>query len=805
MRKGGWTTWTCRTLVALLALLVLAAAFAWMLLRASLAQLDGERPVAGLQAAVTVERDRDGVPLIGGAHRTDIAYATGFVHAQERFFQMDLLRRTAAGELAELFGPRALPLDRANRLHRFRARADRTLAGLPAADRALLERYVAGVNDGLGALGARPFEYLLTGTRPRAWRAQDSLLAIWAMYIDLQGAQIPRELARGWLRDHSDAAQLAFLLPAATAYDRTLDGGDLPPPAPLPERAPAWWGAAPAAPGAPVKLTGLHVTDSVGSNNYALAGSRSTNGAAIVADDMHLGLQLPNIWYRLALRYPDPSAPGGQRRVVGVTLPGAPPTVIAGSNGQVAWAFTNSYADLLDLVEVQADPARPGQVRTPAGWETPVEHVESIAVKGAAPERLIVRYTAFGPLRDAGARQYAVRWIAHDPAALNLNHLRLESSASVEAALAIAATDGIPAQNLVAGDAQGRIGWTIAGLLPQRLGTSNEATFPLLLDGAARSWAATLPAAAYPKLLDPASGQIATANSRLLIGAGYAQLGDGGYDLGQRRRQLDDGLQALGEKTDVRHAFDAALDDRAIFIDGWRRRALAVLDAQALAGQPRRAELRRLLESGWTGRASVDAVGYRLARDFMWALHDLLYGGADAALKELDPKASVHGASMRWPAVVARLLDAQPPGWLPAGHADWRALQLAALDRTIAALDAQDIALADASWGKRNTVDVAHPISLAAPALRPWLAAPRDRLPGDANMPRVAGPKFGQSERLVVSPGREEEGLYNMPGGQSGHPLSPYFLGEHAAWVQGRPTPLLPGPAQHVLRFTVQK
>ena len=197
MRKRGWKTWTLRGLGALLALLALACLAAWLYLRASLAQLDGERQVAGLAGEVRVERDAGGAPLISGASRLDVAYATGFVHAQERFFQMDLLRRTAAGELAELFGPKALPLDRGNRLHRFRARAQDVFARLPAADRTLLERYAAGVNAGVNALGARPFEYALTGATPRPWSGPDSLLVIWAMYIDLQGAQAPRELARG--------------------------------------------------------------------------------------------------------------------------------------------------------------------------------------------------------------------------------------------------------------------------------------------------------------------------------------------------------------------------------------------------------------------------------------------------------------------------------------------------------------------------------------------------------------------------------------------------------------------------------
>jgi penicillin amidase len=207
MKRIGWI---------LLALVVLVVLALWFFLRGSLAQLDGKRSVAGLHGAVTIHRDALGVPSIAAGDRQDVAYATGFVHAQDRYFQMDLLRRVAAGELAELFGAKALPLDREHRLHRFRARAAQAYAQLPAADRALLERYAAGVNDGLNALGTRPFEYGLLAQAPRSWSAHDSLLVIWAMYFDLQGGSVRRELARGWLRDNATADQLAFLLPTAT-------------------------------------------------------------------------------------------------------------------------------------------------------------------------------------------------------------------------------------------------------------------------------------------------------------------------------------------------------------------------------------------------------------------------------------------------------------------------------------------------------------------------------------------------------------------------------------------------------------
>jgi penicillin amidase len=198
---------------------------------------------------------------------------------------------------------------------------------------------------------------------------------------------------------------------------------------------------------------------------------------------------------------------------------------------------------------------------------------------------------------------------------------------------------------------------------------------------------------------------------------------------------------------------------------------------------------------------SVDSTGYRLARGFMWALYDLLFDAANGQMAALDDKAGMHAASSRWPVVVARLLDEQPASWLPAGYPDWRALELAAIDKVIEQLTSAGRPLAEATWGARNTAAIAHPISMAAPALRRLLAAPADQLPGDANMPRVAGRNFGQSERMTLTPGKEEQGVFNMPGGQSGHPLSPFFLRGHEAWVAGKTVPLLPGPAVHMLRF----
>jgi penicillin amidase len=802
MRKSGVMVWCRRVVLALLALIVLLVLAAWMYLRGSLAQLDGQQKVPGLDGQAKVERDEHGVPLISGTSRLDVAYATGYVHAQDRFFQMDLLRRVASGELSEMFGSKALEFDKAHRLHRFRARAEAALKNVSPEDRVMLDRYVAGVNDGLAHLKTQPFEYTLAGVPPRPWAPADSLLVVWAMYFDLQGSQLPRELARGWIMEHTTPEQRAFLSPESTQWDAPLDAGqvaafDLP----IPATAPAWLGKPRAKDDkADAKVAAADMLNTVGSNNWAVSGSRTADGAAIVDDDMHLGIQLPTTWYRAALRIPD--GKGGTRRVVGVTLPGAP-LLAAGSNGHVAWGFTNSYGDYMDLIQLDTDPSKPGQVRTQAGWETPVVQEETILVKGQPAEKFLVRETSLGPIREAMGHSYAIHWVAH-VATPNLNLQKLEAANTLDEAFATAATAWMPSQNLVAGDDKGNIGWTIVGPLPKRAPAGVASTYPLKPDDAAGVWTGWLAPDEYPKVVNPASGQVATANSRQLLGKGSDLLGDGGFDLGARTHQVRDDLSALGAKTDVKKAYEIGLDDRAVFLSGWRDRAIDALDAKAIAGNAKRAEMLQLLKNGWTGHASVDSVGYRLTRAYMYAVYDVLFEGVNGELAKVDEKASMAAVTSRWPVVIARLLDEKPAGWLPPQYASWEALKLAAADRVIADLTKDGKPLSAATWGQRNTAASAHPFASSIPVLGRYLKVPADMLPGDAHMPRVSGPTFGQSERLSVSPGREEQGIFNMPAGQSGHPLSPYFLDGRAAWVAGTPTPLLPGPTQHTLEFVKQ-
>ncbi len=791
----------------LLVVLVVATAIgSYAFMRASLPTLDGQATVAGLRGPVSVTRDAQGVATLHGSDRNDIAFATGYVHAQERFFQMDLLRRAASGELAALLGKALLPVDRERRLHRFGARAGPALAAMNERERAVLDRYAAGVNAGLDSLGAGPFEYGVLRATPRPWRAEDTLLVVWAMYFDLQDDQVHRVYSRGWLRDHDTSPQqLAFLLPTSSAYDAPLDAATIDEAAaPMPAEPPAWFGRPARTKVATAALEDIGNAEA-GSNNWVVAGSRSKSGAAIVANDMHLTLRLPNLWYRAVIEIVTAGAP--LRRIVGVTLPGTP-AVVVGSNGQVAWGLTNSYGAYLDLLELEFDPKDPTRYRMPAGMAgTPADGWgllrtvdERIEVAHGDDEILHLQETAFGPVWERGGKRYAVHWVAHDPGAINLAPLGLDNATGVSEALAIMQRAGFPAQNMVAGDAAGHIGWTIAGALPGREATW-ASTFPAPAASAlSHTWTSLAAPARHPSVIDPASGQLATANARQLAGAGNTAIGDGGVDLGARQRQVRDDVAALGTTADEAGAYGVGLDDRALYLAPWRDRALQALagDSDA-ATHPKRDEFKRLLESTWTGRASVDSVAYRLTRAYVSGLYQRLFGSVDEEMRAADGQAGFSRATARWPAVVARLLDDKPVAWLPAGSANWQAVQLTAVDDAIADLEKDGKALAEATWGQRNTTHIVHPMAVALPLGSRWLAAPAEAMPGDSHMPRVAAPDFGQSERLVVSPGREASGVFNMPGGQSGHPLSPNFLGGHADWVAGRATPLLPGAVAHTL------
>ena len=316
------------------ALALVVTLVAWFLLRASLPQLDGEIVVAGIDAPARISRDSDGIPVITAVSRKDLAFATGFAHGQDRFFQMDLIRRQAAGELSELVGAAALNADKHYRFHRFRARAQAAYDASTTAERDLMERYAEGVNAGLASLDARPFEYYVLRAEPREWSPVDSLLAVYAMYVQLNDTGADNEICRGLAHRVLPAEVYAWMYPQGTPWDAPIMG-EARARAPIPSAdVLSLRGVDDDAP--PANEQGRYPLE--GSNNWAVSGALTASGRALVANDMHLGHAIPNIWYQARLEIP------GRLDLAGVTLPGAP-FVISGSNTRVAWGYTNSYGD----------------------------------------------------------------------------------------------------------------------------------------------------------------------------------------------------------------------------------------------------------------------------------------------------------------------------------------------------------------------------------------------------------------------------------------------------------------------------
>jgi penicillin amidase len=756
----------------------------------SLPLLDGELVVDGLSAPVTIARDASGIPVITASNREDLAFATGYTHGKDRFFQMDLTRRNSAGELSELFGPVALDVDRRHRFHRFRARANAVLETLSPSQRAILDAYTRGVNAGLNELGAKPFEYFLTATEPRPWENADSLLAVFTMFMELNDERAVRDVQRGLARQVLPEAVFTWLYPQGTPWDAPMQGE----PRDTAQFPAAGQYSIEGTQAAVQRLPYLAAGDRIvaGSNNWAVAGKLTESGSAIVANDMHLGITTPNVWYRARLKTTDESAID----LNGVFLPGAP-ILVAGSNGHIAWGNTNSYGDWSDAVIVRPGPEA-GTYLAPGGPRKFEVFVEHIAVKGEEPVAFEVRETIWGPVLDDNPdpnRMMAVSWIAHHREGVTLNHIALETATTVDEALDIANTLGMPPQNFVVGDANGNIGWTIAGRIPLREGY--DPRLPADWSGGA-GWQGWVDPADYPRIVNPDSGRIWTANARVVDGEALRIIGDGGYDFGARARQIRDDLLDI-DRFAPEDMLTVQLDDRAVFLSPWRELLLDTLTDAAVEDNERRAEFRQLVEE-WVPRASTDSVGYRLVRGFRSEVRNrvftmLMQPVLDTYGEETELRISNQFEGPLWSLVTER-----PAHLLSDNYANWDELLVVSVD-TMTDYFAEnfDGGLAERTWGERNTARMHHPLSRALPFLSPLLDMPADQLPGDSNLPRAQGPTFGASERFAVGPGNEEAGFLHMPAGQSGHPLSPYYSVGHDDWVEGRPSSFLPGPPVHTL------
>ncbi len=769
-------------LVTVFVFIALAVAgFFW--LRLSLPQYQGEMSAA-VANPVNLDRDERGYLSVTAADRNDAAYGMGYAHAQDRFFQMDLARRSAAGTLAELFGSRALATDLDRRRHRFAERAEATLGRLNTTDLQVLSAYSRGVNDGLASLKAAPFEYTLLSVAPALWQETDSILVIYNMYLELQGKLGRDEYAMTLLRQAIDDPWYQFLQQHSSEWQAAIDNSEVSavsmPNSPYP---PLLRAAGECIECAPKDSADL------GSNNMAVMGRLSTHGSAIVANDMHLTIRAPGTWYKVQLNWRNDDS---WQQVTGLSLAGAP-AIVVGSNGHIAWGFTNSTADWHDLIRLQLSDDGKSYL-TAAGWQPLQNHYQTVKVKGAAEYPLQLQETQWGPVIKYGKDTFALRWVAYDDNAVNFNLLQLERSTSTEDALALAAITGIPTQNLLVADKDGNIGWTPLGPLPGRQ-LSNWDTAQDWSDGN-HFWSGNLSSEQYPRIVNPQAGVLWTANARSVGGEAYQLLGNGGYDLGARGQQMRNSLLDQGQ-LDEQALHQIQLDNRALFLSRWQQVLLDILTPEVTA-EHQLTEYRRLVSQS-SRYAASDDIGYTLVRQFRQQTIEQLFAPLSALLEQQGSRSADLKYSLETPAWT--MLQARRPDTLPAQYSSWSQLLLQAVLTSKQQLEQRHGSIADSRWGKQNLAKIRHPLSSAVPVLGEWLNMPETEFAGDRHMPRVQLPSFGQSQRMVVAPGQEQDGILTIPAGQSGHPLSPFYRADHQYWVNEVALPFLPGPKKYQLRL----
>jgi penicillin amidase len=755
--------WLRRGLLGLGLLLLLAAGAVAGLLWWSLPPATGRIALPTLSRPVAVGFDAHGIPRIRAEAERDAHVALGFLHARDRLFQMEAMRRGATGRLAEIGGAAALRLDRMVRVLGLERRAAEDLAALDPATREALAAYAEGVNAWIALRGrfAAP-EFVLLGA-PEPWRAQDSLL--WAKVMGLWlSANWRTELERARLAATLPPARLAEIWPAdgsagrpdlaeAAARSAALDqGGHL---GRLLAALPRFPGDAP-------------LPDSA-SNAWAVAGARSASGAPLLATDPHLGFGAPILWYLVRIELPG-------RVLVGATAPGVPGIVI-GRNERIAWGFTTTHSDTQDVFVERL--AGPDAYETPDGPRPFLVREEVIRVRGADPVVLRVRETRHGPvvsdLDGMGAPPeghvlaVAMANLApRDTAAAGL--LALNRAGSVAEAREAARLITSPPQNLMVADAAGRIAMFLTGRTPVR--RSGDGRLPVPgWDGAA-DWTGFVPFDAMPHAEDPPGGLLANANNRVVPPESSVFLGEDWYGDWRFRR--------IGELAAARPRHDAAgfLAMQADAVSLFARETLPVL--RALPPQEGTAAAALALLGAWDGEVAPG-----LPQPLLFNAWWREFGRAALTEGGVPP-----GAWEPSPEFVRFVLRPEGAHWC--GPAGCRALAAAAWARSVAAL-AQRFGPDPATWrwGQAHVARFEHPLLRFVPVIGP-LVRLEAATPGDGetlNRGGLRGGDFahvhGAGFRGVFDLAAPDGALAVIAGGQSGHPLSRHWGDLLPLWVRG--------------------
>lgn len=746
---------------------------------------DATANIPGMRAPVDVRYDDRGVPHIFAANEDDAYRAMGYVVARDRLFQLELQTRATAGTLTELVGPAALDQDvRARRLG-LRWGAERRFRALdPESSTArAIAAYADGVNAYIDQLPAAevPLEFKVLGKRPMRWRPEYALYLLSRMSLTLAYADDELKLARVQALVGREAAEALF--PINSPYQQPIQpngqGVTMIPRVIPPPGAPDSSGLdAPRALAAlgddELSARGGDVT--LGSNNWAVAPGRSRSGHALLAGDPHLELTLPSIWYEIHLVVP------GALDVYGVTIPGAP-MVIIGFNRDIAWSFTNTGADVMDLyAETVDDGARPTRYLLDGTWRPLTVTVERFADRDGEPLGAdTVRFTHRGPIRHVGNEWLSMHWTALDTAgtAGQLGAFAAANRAhDVREFMAGTATFPVPAQNMIVADRKGSIGIRSTGMYPIRPGDGRGTA---VRDGSASAsdWTGAVPLAEYPQAVDPPQGWLASANQQPVDPRVNPRYLGSDWAAPWRAIRINELLRADPAMT------PAAM--QRMQTDAGSARADALLPPLLAAGQapgadPDAREAAQLL-AGWPRRYTRDD---RLAVLFEAVLAQL----ADRLWDELQPRRAgpgTHRVATPGSDVVAELLADSASAW-------WD-------DRRTATVEGRDdILRASLGAGLR---DVRARYGPPGNARWAWgTASPRHfyhllRIPSFSETGRAAdgGPAtisprdedgtHGASWRMVVELGPQVRARVIYPGGQSGNPASRRYADRLPAWLRG--------------------
>ena len=794
MRRAG------RVFLALVVILIIAAgAGIWWFVYRPLPQVDGIVSVSGLHGEVTVDRDGWGIPHIRASSTEDMVEAQGYVMAQDRLWQMDLLRRAARGQLAEILGPVVIPIDKDFRGLGFSRAAERDAAALTGEPRLLLDAYARGVNKFIEQhQNHLPLEFSLLKYKPQPWTPADSFAITAYMYQtltdtwedEINRAKVTERVGEDRAKDlfSPDAAMDRFVVgdpndkkdgsQRAHSGDDEDDDDDMQPDDVLKaSNRDALPAQASLAPGSSSMLwpevrdflagTNREIRHGLGSNNWVVSGSHTATGKPLLANDTHLELSVPSIWYEVHLTAPD-------WNVAGFTLPGAP-LVVIGHNDQIAWGFTNNGADVQDLYIETFNPAAPDEYRVNGAWVKAQIFDEVIHVKGQADEHLKVLATRHGPVvRRDGDKGYALRWTATEPGGLSNTYNWLGKAKNWAEFRATMKQVWGPAQNTVYADATGNIGYIMAARVPIRKKGHGEVPVPGDTDN--YEWTGYVPFEQLPQALNPESGLIVTANARV-VGPDYkpyltdrwedpyrtARI----FDLLQGRHDLrpEDMLKVQNDTYSYPHMFLAEQ-----------------LTAAAKTVQPKDARAQQLIQGlkDWNGIASADGSETSFLQAVRRALLAMIlepYLGNDTGMYE-----------WRSMTFLQKVLTDRPAKWLPSAYKSYDELLAAAADRAVAKLAEQDKSQnpPDWAWKKFNSLDMLHPIGQSG-ILKSLFSITDKPQAGTGYSVRAATHHHGPSERFVANPANWDDSILLITTGESGQLGSSHYSDQFSYWYEGKP------------------